>query len=125
MIRGSSGLPIGLVLGAAVWLLSPAITGHREPWDAPGVYYAGALLVGGALGGLLVPGHWVEVTIGIFAGQSLVMLGGVMAEPAIGGLWPLGIMFLGVYTSLALLGAALGSAWRRRGADRTAGRHGQ
>ena len=54
----STGLPIGLALGAAIWVLSASITGRAEPWDANGPYYPAALLVAGFVGGLLVPGHW-------------------------------------------------------------------
>ncbi|MGH7579377.1 MAG: hypothetical protein ACREM9_04340 [Gemmatimonadales bacterium] len=109
----SSGLPIGLVLGAAIWVLSGVLTGRTEPWDARGMYYASALIGSGALGGFLVPGHWAEVAIGIFAGQAVVMVARVLAEPASGGLWPLGILLLALYTLLALVGALLGSALRR------------
>jgi hypothetical protein len=109
----SSGLPIGLVLGAAIWVLSGSISGRSEPWDAPGMYYMGALIGSGALGGLLVPGHWIEVAVGIFSGQAAVLVARVLAEPADGGLWPLGILVLGLYTVLALAGAMLGSAVRR------------
>ena len=104
---------IGLILGAAIWLLSPWITGHSEPWDAEGGYYAGALLATGALGGLLIPLHWPAVALGILTGQVLVILGGVLADPASGGLWPLGLVFLGVYSVLALVGALLGAVLRR------------
>jgi hypothetical protein len=104
---------IGLILGAAIWLLSPWLTGRSEPWDAEGGYYAGALLATGAFGGLLLPLHWPAVALGIFGGQVLVILGGVLADPASGSLWPLGLVFLGVYSALALVGALLGAALRR------------
>ena len=55
----STGLPIGLALGAAIWVLSSSITGRQEPWDASGIYYPAALILAGLVGGLLVPGHWV------------------------------------------------------------------
>jgi hypothetical protein len=111
--RVSSGLPIGLVLGAGIWILSASITGHQEPWGSPGMYYATALLGAGMIGGLLVPGHWAEVAVGVFTGQAVVLLARVLAEPASGGLWPLGILFLGLYSLLALVGAGLGSGLRR------------
>ena len=111
--RISTGLPIGLALGAGIWILSTSITGHQEPWDSPGMYYAASLLGAGVIGGLLVPGHWAEVAVGVFTGQAMVLLAGVLAEPASGGLWPLGILFLGFYSLLALVGARLGSGLRR------------
>jgi hypothetical protein len=109
----SSGLPIGLALGVGIWLLSGVITGRAEPWDAPGLFYVVALIWCGALGGFLVPGHWIEVAVGIFTGQAVVLVARVLAEPASGGLWPLGLLVLGLYSSLALMGAVLGSALRR------------
>ena len=111
--RISTGLPIGLALGAGIWILSTSITGHQEPWDSPGMYYAASLLGAGVIGGLLVPGHWAEVAVGVFTGQAMVLLARVLAEPASGGLWPLGILFLGFYSLLALVGARLGSGLRR------------
>ena len=111
--RRWSAFLLGLILGAAIWLLSPWITGRSEPWDAEGGYYAGALLATGAFGGLLLPLNWPAVALGIFGGQVLVILGGVLADPASGSLWPLGLVFLGVYSALALVGALLGAALRR------------
>jgi hypothetical protein len=112
-IRVSSGLPVGLALGAGIWVLSASITGYREPWDSPGMYYAAALFGAGVIGGFLVPGHWGEVAVGVFTGQALVLLARVLAEPASGGLWPLGLLSLGFYSLLALVGAGLGSGLRR------------
>ena len=110
-----AGLLIGLGLGAAIWLLSPLITGRREPWDAEGGYYVTALLGTGLLGGLLAPKHRFSVALGVLGGQALVLLGGVVAEPASGGLWPLGLLFLGLISVLALVGAGLGATGRRLG----------
>jgi hypothetical protein len=109
----SSGLPIGVALGAGIWLLSTTLTGYSEPWDAPGLYYVTTLLGAGLIGGFVVPGHWIEVAVGIFTGQAAVMLASVLAQPGGGGLWPLGVLFLGLYSVLALAGAVLGSALRR------------
>jgi hypothetical protein len=111
--RRWSAFLLGLILGAAIWLLSPWIAGRSEPWDAEGGYYAGALLGTGALGGVLIPLHWPSVALGIFAGQLLVILGGVLADPASGGLWPLGVVFLAAYSVLGLVGALLGAVLRR------------
>jgi hypothetical protein len=109
----STGLPIGLALGAAIWVLSASITGRPEPWDANGPYYPAALLLAGFLGGVLVPGHWGEVAIGVYAGQALVLLGRVLSDTGSGGLWPLGLVVLALFSLIALAGALLGSALRR------------
>jgi peptidoglycan/LPS O-acetylase OafA/YrhL len=104
---------LGTALGVAIWLLSPFVTGHREPWDAEGGYYFTALLLAGVLGGLVLPEYWGSLVIGIFAGQAAVLLGGVVAEPASGGLWPLGLVVLAFYSVLGLVGAAIGMGLRR------------
>lgn len=109
----STGLPIGLALGAAIWVLSATITGRLEPWDANGPYYPAALLAAGFVGGVLVPGHWGEVAVGVYTGQALVLLGRVLSDTGSGGLWPLGLMVLALYSLIALAGALLGSALRR------------
>ena len=116
MIGKPARLPfvIGAIGGAGVWLLSPLVTGHAEPWDAASGYYPGALFLAGLLGSLAVPTHPVVVVAGIFAGQVLVLMGRVIADPASGGLWPLGILFLGLYSVVALVGAVVGSVVGRR-----------
>ena len=111
-LRGLSFL-IGLLVGAAIWLLSPMITGRREPWDAEGGYYAGALIGAGLLGGLLLPRNSRWLVAGIFVGQAVVLLGGVVMNPSSGGLWPLGLAFVALYVMLSLLGAMLGSGLRQ------------
>ena len=45
---------IAALAGAAIWALSPLLTGRAEPWDA-GLYYSGALLAAGLLSGVAVP----------------------------------------------------------------------
>lgn len=111
--RRWSAFLLGVILGAAIWLLSPWITGRSEPWDTENGYYSGALLATGVLGGLLLPMHWAVLGLGILVGQALVILGGVLAEPASGGLWPLGLVFLAAYSILALVGALVGAVLRR------------
>jgi hypothetical protein len=54
-----------------------------------------------------------RVALGIFVGQALVLLGGVVTDPASGGLWPLGIVFLAIYSMLALIGAVIAVAVMR------------
>jgi hypothetical protein len=122
MPRMRSTLPallMGLLIGAAIWWLSPLITGRLEPWDAGSGYYEGALLGAGILGGLLLPKHWRWFVIGVFLGQVLVLLGGVLREPSSGGLWPLGVVFMALYSLLAMVGAMVGSGVRRRLSGRT------
>jgi hypothetical protein len=67
----------------------------------------------------------VTTAVGVLLGQVLVLLGGVVVNPGTGGLWPLGLAFLCVYSVLALIGAYLGMGVRRirgrRAASKEAG----
>jgi hypothetical protein len=119
-----SAFLLGTALGVAIWLLSPFVTGHREPWDAEGGYYFSALLLAGVLGGLVLPEYWGSLAIGIFAGQAAVLVGGVVVEPASGGLWPLGLVFLAFYSVVGLVGAAIGTGLRRLRSRREGSRAG-
>jgi hypothetical protein len=111
---GNSGLVIGLACGVGIWLLSPLLARQVEPWDASGGYYLGALLLAGVLGGWAAPSQVGRVVVGVFAGQVLVLLGRVVADPTSGGLWPLGIVFLGIYSVPVLVGAIVAAVLRRR-----------
>jgi hypothetical protein len=104
---------LGAALGAGIWLLSPVLTGRREPWDAEGGYYMAALFGTDLLGGLLFPRRWRLIAVGVLLGQAMVLLGGVAIRPGDGGLWPLGLVVLGFYSLLALLGAGVGAGARR------------
>lgn len=48
----------------AVWALSPLVTGFKEPWDAPGIYYYVALLLAGIVSGLFFLGMWSLLFLG-------------------------------------------------------------
>ena len=60
---------VAAVLGATIWLLSPWITGHEEPWDADGIFYFGALLATGLIAGVVTPKPLWAHYFGSFIGQ--------------------------------------------------------
>jgi hypothetical protein len=64
-------LVAGVLCGAAVWALSIPVTGMREPFDSPGVYYPIAMLAAGALAALPAPRFWWLAVIAIFLGERL------------------------------------------------------
>lgn len=99
---------LAALIGAAVWALSPWITGHQEPWDAENLYYVGALLGGGLLSGLAIPKPlWAH-----YAGSVLGQLIYTLIFLPLGPLFVLGAGFLLVYSLLFLMGALAGS-WIR------------
>jgi hypothetical protein len=94
---------VGVLLGAAIWWTSPAITGEAEPWDAEGRYYVGALFFAGAVATVFLPkAFWVAPT-GVYVGQLLYGL--YLYKPADARLWPLGLVFAAFYSVAALVGA--------------------
>ncbi|WP_181295353.1 hypothetical protein [Pseudomonas sp. Q2-TVG4-2] len=98
---------IAAFAGAAIWALSPWLTGHAEPWDAGGVYYTAALIGTGLLTGLIVPKPlWALYTGGVF-GQFMYLL----LLPS-GPLIAVGLVFLLLWSLLFPGGAYLGARVR-------------
>lgn len=77
--RALATMVVGAVFGALVWALSPALTGHEEPWDAPWPYYWVAMSLGGFILGLISPRHFWAPVVGIYVGQ--VAFGAVALNP--------------------------------------------
>ena len=103
-------LVIAGVLSAAVWALSPALTGHAEPWDSNGPFYVAALAIAGALAGGLVPKPLWALYLGAVAGQVAYQLLFLRLGP----LFPLGLLFLLGYAIVFLAAAALAAFIRLR-----------
>ena len=106
------GVPTNLCIaglsGAAIWILSPLVTGHKEPWDADSLYYVVSLLVAGVLLGAWRGRPIWHHAVGIFLGQLLYLLVFLSAGPLI----IVGAVFLAGYSLLCLVGAAVGSILR-------------
>lgn len=106
---------VATVLGAIIWLTTSALTGRREPWDAPQfwtVAYPIAIACGGVLGYLFPVRPWRWVFVLMFM-QGVVMIFGGSGL----GLLPLGLILLAILALPAVgagyLGARL-SPWRDR-----------
>ena len=96
-------LSVSAVAGALVWVLSPWLVGHREPWDADGHFYPLALVVAGSIAGLLAPRPLWAHYVGALVGQ----LGYELLFLHIGPLFVLGAAFLLGYSLIFLVAAAL------------------
>lgn len=103
-------LLVSAAAAALVWGLSPWITGHWEPWDADGIYYLAALLVAGAVAGLLSPKPLWAHYLGAFIGQLSYEVFVIGAGP----LLALGLIFLLGYTVVFAVGAAIAVQARKR-----------
>lgn len=101
-------LLLAALAGAAIWGLSPLVTGHVEPWDAGGLYYTLALALGGGLCGSVTPKPLWPLYVGCVAGQILYLLGWLPTGP----LLPVGLMFVLLWSLVFLVGAYVGSQAR-------------
>ena len=101
-------IPVAAIAAGLVWAVSPWISGYREPWDAGGYFYILALLLAGAIAGLISPrplwAHYVGAVIGQLC-YELIFL-------RVGALVILGAAFLLGYSVVFLLGAYAGGQLR-------------
>lgn len=101
--RAPATFLIAAFASAVVWALSPWLSGHREPWDADGVFYAAALAVAGSVAGLLSPRPLWAHYLGAFVGQ----LGYELLALPVGPLFLLGALFLLGYSVVFAVAAAV------------------
>lgn len=111
-------LATGVALGAGVWLLSPWLTGHVEPWDAEApIWPASWLLMAIAAGGTGRP-RGLLLVVGYALGQMLMTIKPVLGSEfgALGWLFILAWMAAALVISLALVAARalLKRFWRDR-----------
>ena len=71
--KAASAASAGALLGYGLWLVSPIVAGCAEPWDASFPLYTPVLVVGGALGGGLLPGRAIAFLLGLWIGQVLAL----------------------------------------------------
>lgn len=110
-------LAIGAVLGAAMWLFSPWLTGHVEPWDADAPIWSASWLViaiAGAIPGRL---RGVPLVVGYALGQMLITVKSTLGSEfgVLGWMFILGGMVAALAILLALIAsqALLRRFWRR------------
>ncbi|MCQ4252536.1 hypothetical protein CXK99_00350 [Stutzerimonas stutzeri] len=101
---------LATLAGAAIWSLSPSMTGHVEPWDAGGLYYTAALALGGCLCGSIAPKPLWPLYVGCVVGQTLYLLGWLPTGP----LLPVGLVFVLLCSLVFLAGAYVVSRARTR-----------
>jgi hypothetical protein len=108
-------LIVGFVLGLAVWLLPWLLLQQSEPWDGHGPAYPLTLALVGLALGFLAPGRPGATVAGVFAGQLLALIYGVLTSPAGRETWMISVLLLGGYTFVVVgAGALMGGALRQR-----------
>lgn len=108
--RPASVVLLGVLLGAAIWWLSPMITGEVEPWDSQGNYYLVALFVAGFTSSLMSPRQFLFAPVGVYVGQ----FGYALLFLPLGPLLPLGMAVGLALSAVPLIGGAF--AWAIFGA---------
>ena len=104
-MKGFSAVPAfvtAALTSAAVWAVSPWLTGRHEPWDADSPFYVCGLIIAGAVAGVLTPkpiwALYLGAVIGQVAYQALFL--------RLGPLFPLGVLFLAGYCFVFIAAAA-------------------
>jgi hypothetical protein len=115
--RAWQTLIISALASASIWLLTPVLTSHREPWDADGSFYIVALVIAGAVAGTISPRPLWAHYVGSFAGQ----FGYELFFLHIGPLVVVGAVFLVVYCAVFSIAAALAGWFRGRIFKRSVG----
>jgi len=104
------GITVAVFASGLIWAISPYLTGEAEPWDAEGVFYIAALLVAGAISGVLAPRPlWAH-----YFGSVIGQLTYALVFPPIGPLALVGVPFLLGYAVFFWLGAVGGALIRSR-----------
>jgi hypothetical protein len=102
---------LSVVLGALIWICSQRFTGTAEPWDAPGYYWHISLLLAGFLPAVFSPQRFWLWPVGVLLGQLIIFAARVIQSPS--ALWPVGVMYLVLFSILTFAGAFIGWAGRR------------
>lgn len=108
--RAWKTLIISAIASASIWLITPLLTSHREPWDADGSFYIMALVIAGAVAGALAPKPLWAHYAGSFAGQLAYELFFLRVGP----LFVIGAVFLLVYCAVFSMAAALAAFVRQQ-----------
>jgi len=90
-------LTVGVLLGIAVWVFSPWLTGKVEPWDADAPIWALSWLLLAVLGGFVGHLRGVCLPLGYGVGQMLITI----RSPFIGEFRALGWAFIAGYAAVA------------------------
>lgn len=96
---------LGVLFGCGICVASSMIFGTKEAFDSP--FYGLTLVGGGALCSLFSKDRAWRWVVAILIGQLIGFALLVVKHP--GPLWPLGVLFIFIYSSAVFLGTILGS----------------
>jgi hypothetical protein len=110
MTSRSATVPVSVAIaaGVALWFVTSALTGKREPWDASAYWaiaYPAAILTSALLGYSYPERPWRWALV-LFESQFLAMC---VRNGELGNLWPLGMAMFAVIALPAVFAARLAS----------------
>ena len=100
------------MLGALIWMCSQRITGKTEPWDSSSYYWHISLVFAGFFPAIFSPRRFWLWPLGVLLGQLIIFAARVILGPP-SAFWPVGVIFLVLYSVLTFAGAFIGWASRR------------
>lgn len=101
-------------LGFLIWVLSPMLAGHREPWDAQGHYYMVSLFIAGLVPAFIEPRRFWVWPIGVYLGQVLFIIGVSSLWEIVGAnMAAVGVILMVFYLVPTVIGAGIGAAIRK------------
>lgn len=107
---GAIAFWFSFIAGVGIWMASPTVTGHSEPWDSSGSYYVGTMLLSGLICGAIAPRRIWLSWLGMYAGQVLGLL---LSSPQLGSLAPLGLLcVMPLYCLVTVVGVSLAAVLR-------------
>ncbi len=99
-----------ILAGTLVWIASPFITGHEEPWDSRLFFLEAGLFISGFIAGLLIPRRCWLWAVGILVGQIIGFFWCMVAAGGDGPLMLVGLLFfLPLYSLWGLAGSYCGA----------------
>ncbi len=110
IVRDTVIFSLGVLFGSSIWLASSTIFGKKEAFDSP--YYILVLVIGGALCSFFSKDRSWRWVVAILIGQVIGFALLVMKHS--GPLWPLGVFFILLYSSVTFLGTFLGASINSR-----------
>lgn len=103
----------GFALGLALWAVPLLLVNQSQPWNGRGPAYALALAVAGLLLGFFGPSQVFAAVAGVFGGQLMALIGGMVRNPAGNELWLVSVLLVAGYTFVATgAGSLLGTVLR-------------
>lgn len=90
---------LSMICGLLIWVFSPVLAGHEEPWDGSMTYYLLGMLIPSIIIAIVFDVKGWMVAAGFFLGQLVFVIVKSLSHPS--PLIVIGVLFLAFYTLLS------------------------